>query len=215
MTAGAPPSDFAEVCPFCGLGFLGNPNQCKRCGTLLGAAAGDMKRLVKAERRLVRSRKALADTLFLVGLLLGGPMMSIGGNVRIGLFVVLAGGIASLLRRYTDWSLPGTLVVGTSLALIGASWLVDAEPPSEEDTAALEAARGAYIEALAAADRDLIVESRGVGHVAVWFTLPDAVGLECGSYPEPEVRAHLGELGFFRIVVTQPNQGGGICSFRP
>ena len=85
------PTVSSGVCTFCGLGYMGRPNQCTRCGALLNDAAGDAKRIGKENRRHTHNRRALADLLFLVGLLLGGPMMTIGGDVRTGLFIVLAG----------------------------------------------------------------------------------------------------------------------------
>jgi hypothetical protein len=78
---------FAD-CPFCGFTYYGRPNQCSRCGSLLNEAAEDAKRVGMNARQNVRAQKAISDTFFLVGLLLGGPMMAIGGNVRLGLFIV-------------------------------------------------------------------------------------------------------------------------------
>jgi hypothetical protein len=215
MSSSTSPTDAGGACPTCQLAYGGQPNQCRRCGTLLGEAANDLKRLGAAERRLIRSRKALADTIFLAGLLLGGPMISFGGNLLIGIFVVLAGGLASMLRRYTDWSLPGTLSVGVLGALLVAALLVDPAADSIEDGTATEEAREAFVHALGANDEDLFVETRGVGAVAVWFQVPGGVSRECGDYPPTEVRTHLRDLGFLRIVVAEPNQSGGLCSFAP
>ena len=61
--------------------------------------------------------------------MLGGPIMTFGSNFGAGLFVVLAGGITSALRRYTDWSTPETLIVGSVFALIVATGVADAPPP--------------------------------------------------------------------------------------
>lgn len=203
------------TCPFCGLGLPGSPNQCSRCGTLLGEAAGDLKRLGERERRLLRSRKATADTLFLGGLLLGGPMITLGGLVELGGFVVLAGGAASVLRRYTNLSLPGTGVISALLAGLAAVLVLEPMHHTAEESLAEEEARRAYAAALDAQDPDVHVEERGAGAVAIWFQLPqDRMG-ECGSYPAPEVRAHLAELGYLRVVVADQNQGGGLCSFHP
>ncbi|MDA0311366.1 MAG: hypothetical protein O2992_04535 [Gemmatimonadetes bacterium] len=55
---------------------------------MLNEAAEDAKRVGMNARQNVRAQKAISDTFFLVGLLLGGPMMAIGGNVRLGLFIV-------------------------------------------------------------------------------------------------------------------------------
>jgi hypothetical protein len=215
MSSSTPRADEAPLCPFCALALTGAPNQCPRCGTLLGEAAHDLKRFGQAERKLIRSRKALADTTFLVGLLLGGPMISFGDNLRIGVFVVLAGGLASVLRRYTDWSLPGSVLVGSLGALLVAALIVNPATHAYEDTLASEEARQAFVSALGAGDGDLYAETRGAGAVVVWFRLPQGTSLECGDYPPVEVRAHLHDLGFLRVVVAERNQSGGLCSFAP
>jgi hypothetical protein len=80
---------------------------------------------------------------------------------------------------------------------------------------AAEVARAAYVSALSDLDPDVLVETRGVGHIAVWFNVPDGSEVECGLYPDEPVRRHLGELGFRRVVVAGRNQAGGLCSFRP
>ena len=216
MNAHSAPSDpLRRACPFCAHRYAGAPNECPRCGTLLGEAAGDIKRLGEAERKLIRTRKALADTLFLVGLLLGGPMTTLGGNFRLGSFIVLAFGAASVLRRYTEWSLPGTLAIGSLLAAVVAALVVEPAYQAVEDTRTGEVARGAFVAALDGLDDDVGVEVRGAGAVAVWFTVPQSEAGECGQYPSAEVRGHLADLGFLRVVVTDQNQGGGLCSFRP
>ncbi|HKJ02853.1 MAG TPA: hypothetical protein VJ997_10375 [Longimicrobiales bacterium] len=198
------------------MSYVGAPNQCPRCGTLLGEAAHDLKRHGASERRLLRSRKAAADTVFLVGMLLGGPMISFGDNLRIGVFVVLAGALASVLRRYTEWSLPGALAVGSLGALLVAALVVSPAADAYEDTMAAETARQAFVDALSSTDQDLYVEARGVGAVAVWFQAPsDGKHHECGDFPPPEIRAHLHDLGFLRVVVAEQNQSGGLCSFVP
>jgi hypothetical protein len=149
--------------------------------------------------------------MFLIALLVGGPVMTVGGDVQTGLFIVLAGGLSSALRRYSSWSTPRTVLVGSVLALIGATLLVDTAPTPDEVLAA-EAARAAYVSALSDLDPDVLVETRGVGHIAVWFNGSE---VECGLYPDERVRRHLGELGFRRVVVAGRNQAGGLCSFRP
>lgn len=209
------PSPDAGVCTFCGLSYTGAPNRCARCGTLLGEAVLDIKRAAATERKLLRSRKALADTFFLVGLLLGGPIITLGRNVVVGAFVVLAGGVASVLRRYTDWSTPGTLVLGLLTALAVAAWIIDPVVSAAEESQATETARLAYAQALSDQDPDVFVQPRGPGHVAIWFGVREAQADACGAYPPPEVRTHLKELGFLRVVVEERNQSGGLCSFRP
>jgi hypothetical protein len=181
---------------------------------LLNDIVDDVRRLATEGRRRIRSQKALSDTIFLIGLLLGGPIMTFGSNFGMGLFVVLAGGISSALRRYTEWSTPGTLLVGGVFALILATGVVDA-PPDPEEVLAAEVARGAYVTALSEMDPDVLVESRGLGHIAVWFTVSGEVEGECGDYPPARVREHLAAIGFRRIVVAMQNRSGGLCSFRP
>jgi hypothetical protein len=180
----------------------------------VGEARQDFRRDVQEERRLVHARKNLADAFFLVGLLVGGPMMTLGGNLRLGLFIVLAGGVASALRRYTGWSTPGTIVVGVISALTLATWIVD---PSggEAGLVADEDARAGYILALDRGSEDIIVEARGVGLEAAWFMVPELMGGECETFPGKAVRTHLRELGFSRVVVTDRNRSGGQCSFEP
>ena len=204
-----------RACPFCAHRYAGAPRECPRCGTLLGEAAGDLKRVGEAERKLIRSRRALADTLFLVGLLLGGPMITLGGSFRLGSFIVLAFGAASVLRRYTEWSLPGIVAIGPMVAAVVAALVVEPAHQAVEDTRTGEVARGAFVAALDALNDDVSIEVRGAGAVVVWFTVPQSEAGECGQYPSTEVRAHLADLGFLRVVVKDQNQSGGLCSFRP
>jgi hypothetical protein len=203
------------VCPFCGSAYDAVPNQCPRCGTLLGVAAEDLAHLGRAERRLLQSRKALADLFFLVGLLVGGPMMSFGGQVRIGAFVVLAGAVASMLRRYSDWSTPGTVLVGSLVALVAASWVVEPSAGHTAEASAAQDARRGYATALSSQDPDILVEARGPSLVTLWYTIPAEMTGSCGQYPSQGTRTHLRELGFKRIVVREPNGHGGVCSFAP
>ena len=142
-------------------------------------------------------------------------MMSLGGEIQLGLFIVLAGGFASVLRRYTDWSAPGTVLMGGMGAALVATLLFDPTEDAVEEVLASEASREAFVGALAAQEADILVESRGPGSVTVWFTVPDEISGECGAYPDREVRAHLATLGFLRIVVRDRSQTGGLCSFRP
>lgn len=203
------------VCPFCGYTSAGAPNQCSRCGTLLGEAAHDLARLGRTERRRLQRRKALADLFFLVGLLLGGPMISFGGEVRIGAFVVLAGGLASVLRRYTEWSTPGTMLIGSLVAMALASWVVEPGGSTAAETTATEAARSAYAAAVSAKDPDILVDARGPSSSVIWYVIPAQMTGVCGAYPDKRTRAHLAKLGFRRVVVREPNGEGGICSFVP
>ncbi len=214
MTESPKTSPGFDDCGFCGFTYYGRPNQCRRCGNLLNEAAEDGKHLLKDGRRRVQRQKARSDALFLGGLLLGGPMMAVGSTFRIGLFAALAGAISSVIRRYSDWSTTGTVVVGSAFALIAATWLADT-PPTEEESLAAESARAAYVRALSDLDPDVFVETRGLGHVAVWFNLPSEFEGECGEYPSGPVRDHLAGLGFLRVVVAARNQGGGLCSFGP
>jgi hypothetical protein len=204
----APPGS----CTFCGWRYTGRPNECKRCGTLLNDAAEDAKRQVEVGRRTIKAHKALADTFFLMGLLLGGPMMSFGGNLRIGLFIVLAGGFASTPRRYTGLSTTVAVTLGCLGGIIAAVTLVAPAADSPEDTGV---ARAAYASVLAQQNLDVFVDTRGLENVAIWFTVPQDLLGECGMYPAPEVRAHLRDLGFRRVVVKMLNQSGGLCSFSP
>ena len=193
-------------CGFCGFTYYGRPSQCRRCGNLLNEAAEDAKRRLDDRFKRISWQKARSDTLFLVGLLLGGPMMAVGSTFRIGIFVALAGAISSVIRRYSDWSMTGTVVVGSAFALIAATWFVDT-PPTEEESLAVESARAAYVRALTDLYPDVFVETRGLGHVAVWFILPSELEGECGEYPTEPVREHLAGLGFLRVVVAARNLG--------
>ena len=203
------------ICPFCGLSFLGSPNQCNRCGALLGEARGDVKREGERARKAIRFKKAQADLFFLVGLLLGGPMMTLGGQSRWGLFIVLAGGFASLLRRYTASSSWGSATVGGLVSLLVATLLVDPVQEMAEEVEVGEAARDAFVQVFSEQNPDVLVGARGPGSVAIWFTVPDVLAGECGSYPPPEVTSHLADLGFLRVVVVDRTEAGGVCSFKP
>lgn len=167
------------------------------------------------ERRRLQRRKALADLFFLVGLLLGGPMISFAGEVRLGAFVVLAGGVASVLRRYTDWSTPGTVLIGSLAAMAIASWVVEPRAGNTAETSAAEAARSAYAAAVSAHDPDILVDARGPSSSVIWYVIPATMTGTCGAYPDKGTRAHLAQLGFRRVVVREPNGAGGVCSFTP
>jgi hypothetical protein len=201
-------------CTFCGHTFYGRPNQCRQCGQLLHEAAEDAERVIKEGRLAIGAQKARSDTMFLVGLLLGGPMMAIGGNVRAGLLVVFGAGLASVIRRYSAWSTTGTVIAGIAFAGILGVWFIDAAP-SEEEVLAAEAARVAFVDALTNVDADVYVETRGAGNFAVWFTVPADIAGECGEYPSEEIRTHLSDLGVRRVVISAANRSGGVCSFAP
>ena len=88
------------TCAFCSFTYYGRPNVCGQCGTLLHEAAEDAKYDVDDRFRRMWWEKARSDSIFLVGLSLGGPLMAIGATCRIGLFIALAGGLSSVIRRY-------------------------------------------------------------------------------------------------------------------
>ncbi len=201
-------------CPFCGSLYEGRPDRCHQCGMLINAGAADVQRLIQSKRKALRSRKTFSDTIFLIGLVLGGPIISFGESMQFGLFLVLAAGFASLLSRYSDWSRPGTVLVGSLVAMVAASLLID---PADvlEDAVAAEVARAAYTSALDDQDQDVFVHTRGDNHVVIWFSAPPDVAGECGDYPPFAVREHLKDLGFRRVVVTGLSDGAGLCSFRP
>lgn len=209
-------------CPFCGLSYRGAPARCNRCGSLLGEARDDLGRAGAEARRELRFRKAQADLYFLLGLLLGGPMVGLGTHMALGSFLVLAGGIASMFRRYTPSSFLGSGLVGVLGAALVAVLVVEPAKEAQEDTSAGEAARLAYSARLAEEEHSaypggtgVVVEARGPGALTLWFTVSDAWAGACGSYPPPEVRKHLAELGFLRVVVSVRGKSGSLCSFRP
>jgi len=214
MTESAQKDPGFGKCGFCGFTYYGRPNLCRQCGNLLHEAAEDAQRLVDDRFRRIGRQKARSDVLFLLGLLLGGPLMAIASTFRIGLFVALAGALSSVIRRYSNFSTAGTLVIGSAIALIVATLFVETTQ-TEEEVLAAESARAAYVPGLADLDPDIFVETRGMGHVAVWFNVPDESAGECGEYPSEPVREHLADLGFLRVVVATANQGGGLCSFSP
>ncbi len=154
------------TCGFCAFTYYGRPNLCAQCGTLLHEAAEEARRDVDDRFRRIWWEKARSDSLFLVGLLAGGPLMAIGSTFRIGLFIALAGALSSVVRRYSNFSTAGTLVVGSVLSLIAATLFVDT-PVTEEEALAAESARAAYVQGLSDLDPDVLVETRGIGHVAV------------------------------------------------
>ena len=217
MTSQVPTSseDRPDACPFCGAGLSGKPNRCRRCGTILGEARDDLKREGARRRTVDRTRRAAADLAFLVGLLLGGPLMTVGGEFQLGLLIVLAGGFASLLRRYAAASNGGAGLIGGLLALVVAQLVVaPAVEELEEDDVGAEA-RAAFLQGLDERSPDLRVQSRGPGNLTAWFEGGEASGMPCGEYPPAELRAHLADRGFERIVVPGARTQAGVCSFPP
>jgi hypothetical protein len=203
------------TCPFCGHEYLGKPTHCSRCGTLQESAREEIRAKGMEARRHLRFQRASSDLFFLIGLLLGGPMMTLGGEVHLGLFLVLAGGFSSVLRRYTEWSTAGTVGIGILSATLVATALVGSGGELEEDSGVSVEVREAFAQALDEEDFDILIETRGMDAVTIWFHPPQDTLGECGDYPAPEIRTHLNELGFRRVVVVDRNETGGMCSFRP
>lgn len=161
-------------------------------------------------------RKTRSDLLFLAGLLLGGPIMTLGGRFRLGLFLVLAGGIASVLHRYSRASLGGGMALGAAAAALIAVVLVGS-PGSSTADGVPEEERALFIEELAqASGPDSRVEARGPGLFTVWFFIPDEVGgSACGTVPAGPIRDRLRDLGFRRVVVADRTTQGSLCTFEP
>lgn len=205
------------ACPFCGWKNPRREALCRQCGTLLAHDREKIQEEGRNARRELTFQRAQADLFFLVGLLLGGPVLTLAGQTRVGLLLILAGGFASILRRYTGWSTMGTAGIAILLAAVVATAAVDAESlaDQEEDAFQGEGARLAYVHAFMSETEDIPVQARGPGSVTVWFYPPRLMAGECGDYPPEEVRRHLADLGFVRVVVALQNQRGGMCSFRP
>ena len=203
------------ACPFCGVLYEEAPDRCDECGGVINGPAEDLENLIRSGRKGANSRKAIADGFFLVGLLVGGPMISIGAAPQLGLYVVLAAGFVSIVHRKTEWSTPGTVLIGSLGAMVAASVLIDPASDVPEDTLPAEEARAAFAGALDAQFPDVLVHTRGSGHISIWFAPPPEGAGKCGQYPDSRVRKHLEDLGFLRVVVTAPNQSGGLCSFKP
>lgn len=179
-------------------------------------------KLGKEERRSALRQKANADLIFLMGLLIGGPVITFGAQLQIGLLVCLAGALASALRRYTSWSTPGVLVIPVLTCAV--LWVAVFEPRAAEAAeeareAALTPVQRREIFASRLAERmeedGVRVQARGSDLVTIWFNLSTADVGECGEFPAPEVRAHLAELDFQRVVVAREGSLRGICSFVP
>ncbi len=134
-------------CSSCGFTHYGRPTQCRRYRQVLNEAAERVRDRRRDLRRAVPMLKARSDTLFLSGQLLGGPIMAVNTTFKIGLVIGLAGAIFPVIRRYSNWSTPGTVIVGSVFALIAAIWFVET-PLTEEEALAAELARGADGQAL-------------------------------------------------------------------
>lgn len=212
MPADAP----RRACPTCGTPVPALADTCPRCGMPAASSRGGAQdEESAAARTAVARRKGGADLLFLGGLLLGGPVMTVGDHLRLGLFLVLAGGFASVLRRYAGASLGGAVALGAAGAALVAAVVVS---PPEADAAgsAGEEARTAYIAELAEDyEPDGRVEARGPCLITAWFFLPEQGSPRCGSVPPGPVREHLAELGFKRVVVSDRSEAGSVCSFEP
>lgn len=186
---------------------------CGECGAAVRASADDLRAFADAERRRDRRRKAVADLFFLAGLLAGGPLLS-AGRVQPGLFLVLGGGLASVMRRYLGVSTLGSALMGFLTSAVIAAVVLE---PGQPGTEGSEGERRAYAADLAARyeARSVAVEPRGPGLTVIWFQVP-ATDLEgCGGVPLPPERDRLAALGFVRVVVAARTEEGRICTFRP
>lgn len=124
-----------------------------------------------------------------------------------------------MLRRYTPWSTPGTLLVGALSAAVVAALVMDPDagaPRAGADGSGLEA-REAFVSRMGQRwrDRGIHVEGRGAGAAVVWFRVPATEQEECGAFPPAEVREHLQELGVRRVVVATRRRDRGFCTFAP
>lgn len=192
------------------------------CGLGGQVTSKKIGKLGKEERRSALRQKANADLLFLFGLLLGGPIVTFGSQLQIGLLVCLAGAVSSALRRYTSWSVPGILTIaGLTSAVVWAAVFEPrtAEAAEEARESALTPLQRREIFASRLAERlegeEIRVQARGPDLVTIWFYLPAAEVGPCGDYPAPEVRARLAELDFQRVVVASESSLRGLCSFEP
>jgi len=204
-----------RTCPSCGEMFPGRAKRCGKCGTLMSEEVEAIRDRRRRARGAMRTRKNRSDGLFLFGLVVGGPLMTLGGQPHAGLFVILGGACASALYRYTSWSAVGSGLIGCLAALLLASLFLDPALDLQEDIVAGETARMAYMAGLAENDPDILADARGPGGVTGWFIIPSVMSGECGEYPAAPVRAHLRDLGFLRIVVSAPSRSGGVCTFSP
>jgi hypothetical protein len=139
-----------------------------------------------------------------------------GGGTRVGLFVVLAGAAASALYRWTASSLLATLLVGSLCAAVVAVAVTPSSDAAERVAVGVDA-RTAYVVALAHDLEPLggLAEVRGPDANVAWIELPPDQSADCGAYPDARTRAHLGEIGFARIVIANQSAGGVVCTFKP
>jgi hypothetical protein len=205
------------LCPHCGRPLPGRPNRCPYCGRLLGEAQDDLKKVAAEERAILARRKNVADGLFLAGLLVGGPLLSLGGRTRLGLFVLLGGAAASGLYRWARSSLPAALLIGGLAAGVVAVAVTNPSGTNEDEVQVQADARGAYVGALAHDLEPLggLAEARGPDGIIAWLQLPPDETVGCGSYPDAQTRIHLAQLGFVRVVIANETAQGVVCSFKP
>ncbi|MBI4539147.1 MAG: hypothetical protein HY704_06505 [Gemmatimonadetes bacterium] len=203
-------------CPACGAGVAAGAGVCGECGAQTRATAGDLRAFAEAERSRERRRKLVADLYFLVGLLGGGPLLTLG-RMQLGLFLVLGGGLASAARRYTALSAAASALVGFLSSAVIAAAVLEPRGPTPGAEAAAEPERRAYADELAARydARGVTVEPRGPGLITVWFTVPTVDSVTCGGLPLPPERDRLAALGFVRVIVAARAETGGLCTFRP
>ncbi len=202
-------------CSYCGERVPPAVAACPACGA--PREDGGDSDLGRPQRSEGARRKSRADLLFLVGLLVGGPVMTLGDRFQTGLFLVLAGGFSAVLRRYSRLSLTASVLIGGLGAGLVAAVAADSPTPSDVPALAV-AALAAYVTELniGAVANGGRVETRGSGLEGVWFLLPDWEDPgECGSVPDADTREHLASLGVQNIVVAGGIEAGGICSFEP
>lgn len=222
MTFASPEAAAAQggrECPRCGAELGLRLVKCSRCGHRAPEAVEAIRQEGSRRSRSLAKRKKTADLFFLAGLLLGGPLLSFDIRAGTGLFLILGGGVASVLRRYTSWSTAGTLVVGALSAAVVAVAVSDPGAGADQGEGAGPdpAAREAFVARLGERwlDRGVHVESRGATGTVIWFRIPTAEQEECGSFPPAEVREHLRGLGVRRVVVAARRGDRGFCTFAP
>lgn len=205
-----------RTCVVCGAMVESGAWTCGECSAAVRASAEDLRAFADAERSRDRRRKAMADLFFLAGLLGGGPLLSTG-RMQPGLFLVLGGGLASVVRRYVGLSTLGSALIGFLTSAVIAAVVIEPGQPGTQESGAREGERRAYATELAARYevRSVAVEPRGPGLITIWFHVP-ATDLEgCGAVPLPPERDRLAALGFVRVVVVARTEEGRICTFRP
>jgi len=216
-------ADRNQSCPECGMTLPPQWKDCPWCSgemddPVTGPAGPDPVSVGQERRREINRTKNVADAFFLSGLIAGGPLVSFDIQFTLGLVLMLGAGVASVLIRYTAFSATGALLTGILGALTFVSAVLDPPDRSDEaDNDTREAGRTAYVNELARQyERDgIVVETRGLGAVTVWFYPPAVLNTPCGTFPDEPTRQHLAELGFLRVVVNIRSQGQGLCSFHP